>query len=522
MRVLCLWLPDWPVQRTRRDLFAAATTASGRDDGSSPVPADRVQPPLVLHRLGRRGREVAACCRVSRTAGVRIGMPLAEVGLHVPDALEAEHELAADRAALVDLAVRLARRLSPRVGIADMGDGREPCGLAADVTGCAHLFGGEEAMARFSSRLADAERFVARVAVAGSVGAAWGLARFGPERTAVLPPNGEDDRLERLPAAALRLPAKPLSTLRELGVATVGEVRRLPRASLPSRFGPVVAERLDQFFGATLEPVEPVCPPTPAVAAWEGEFSPTGRDALARVCDELIADALNRLPAERGVREASFVFTPESGGEPRTVPLATARPTRDAARLASLLALKLDRIEVRPPRRVTLTVSAHERLRVARTALFDGGDDGEPELDALIETLSGRLGPDRVRRAEPTGDPLPERSFRLVPAIDGGLKDYPKPHGWLAGTRPTALLDPPEPVRVLSLVPDGPPFRLTRRGRGTADVPAAWGPERIQAGWRDGPRVERDYWRAETDRGERVWLFRDLKTGRWFLHGLFS
>ena len=522
MRVLCLWLPDWPVQRTRRDLFAAATIAAGRDDGSSPVPADRVQPPLVLHRPGRRGREVAACCRTSRTAGVRVGMPLAEVGLHAPGATEAEHDPDADRAALDDLAALFARRLSPRVGVADPGDGLEPCGLAADVTGCAHLFGGEEATARYASRLADGEWFVARVAVADGVGAAWGLARFGPERTAVLPADGGDDRLERLPAAALRLPAKPLATLRELGVGTVGEVRRLPRASLPSRFGPAVAERLDQFFGTTPEPVEPIRPPEPVAAVWEGEHHPVARDALARVCDELIADVLNRLSAERGVREAAFVFAAESDGEPRTVPLATARPTRDAARLASLLALKLDRLEVRPPRRVTLTVSAHERLRVARTTLFDGGDDGEPELDALIETLSGRLGPDRVRRAEPTGDPLPERSFRLVPAIVGGLKDYPKPAGWLAGTRPTVLLESPEPVRVLSLIPDGPPFRLTRRGRPAADVPAAWGPERIQTGWRTGPRVERDYWRAELADGERVWLFRDLKTGRWFLHGLFA
>ena len=485
------------------------------------MPAEPGPPPLILHRAGRRGREVAACCRAARGAGVRVGMPLAEVSLHAPHAAVAEHDPAADRAALDDLAVRFAARLSPRVGVADAGVG-DACGLAADVTGCAHLFGGERALARFAVRLAGAERLAARAAVAGCVGAAWGLARFGPERVAVFAEGDDGDRLERLPAAALRLPGGPLRTLRELGVDTVGGVRGLPRASLPSRFGPEVARRLDQCFGAVPEPVEPARPPAPVVAVWESEHPPVGRRALARVCDELLADALNRLPAGRGVREAVFLFLPESAGNPRTVPLATARPTRDAARLASLLALRLDRLRVRPPRRVTLSVTAHERLRVARTALFDTGDDDARELDALIETLSGRLGADRVARAEPTGDPLPERSFRLVPAVDGRLAEYPPPVGWLAGTRPAVLLDPPEPVRVLSLVPDGPPFRLTRRGRPAADVPAAWGPERIQTGWWAGPRVERDYWRAELAGGERVWLFRDLKTGRWFLHGLFT
>ncbi|MFH5803519.1 hypothetical protein [Alienimonas sp. DA493] len=517
-RVLCLWLPDWPVQRVRRD-----AAADGAEVGSSPVPADgSSRPPLVLYRSGRRGKEVAACCRACRRAGVRVGTPLAEVPLCVPDALCEEHDPAADRAALADLADLFSRRLSPRVGLADAGEDDEPCGLAADVTGCGHLFNGERALTRFAVRLARGEGLAARAATAGCAGAAWGLARFGPDRAAVLGENEDDGRLLTLPAAALRLPAKLLRTLRELGVTTVGGVRALPRASLPSRFGPAVAERLDQFFGGGAEPVEPVRPPAPVVATWEGEHAPAARDAVGRVCDRLLADALARLPVGRGVREATFVFTPDGRGPEVTVPLATARPTAEAGRLSKLLTLRLDRHKLPPPRRVVLTVTAHERLRVSRGTLFGDGGEGEGELADLIETLSGRLGADRVCVAEPTGDPLPERSFRLVPALTAGLADYPVPSEWLPGTRPATLLDPPEPVRVLSLVPDGPPFRLTRRGRGKIDLPAVWGPERIESGWWDGPDVRRDYWRAETESGERIWLFRDLRTGKWFLHGLFA
>ena len=142
-------------------------------------------------------------------------------------------------------------------------------------------------------------------------------------------------------------------------------------------------------------------------------------------------------------------------------------------------------------------------------------------MDGLIETLCGRLGPDRVRRPEPTGDPLPERAWKMVPVLGGDWPEGAAPNGRAAQLRPAVLLDPPERVDVLSAVPDGPPYRLTR-GRGPAvDISAAWGPERIQTGWWRGPRVERDYWRAELPGGELVWLFRDRRTGRWFLHGSF-
>ena len=49
-----------------------------------------------------------------------------------------------------------------------------------------------------------------------------------------------------------------------------------------------------------------------------------------------------------------------------------------------------------------------------------------------------------------------------------------------------------------------------------------WGPERIETGWWRGGIVRRDYYRVETTTGRRVWLFRDLVGGGWFLHGSFE
>ena len=76
---------------------------------------------------------------------------------------------------------------------------------------------------------------------------------------------------------------------------------------------------------------------------------------------------------------------------------------------------------------------------------------------------------------------------------------------------------------------DGPPpehFVWRRRPRRSA---AVFGPERItpewwldDPAWRSGPR---DYWRVETEEGDRLWLF-EAKGGEmpggWFAQGLFA
>jgi protein ImuB len=62
-------------------------------------------------------------------------------------------------------------------------------------------------------------------------------------------------------------------------------------------------------------------------------------------------------------------------------------------------------------------------------------------------------------------------------------------------------------------------FKLAGREQ---QVVRHWGPERIEAGWWRGRTVRRDYWRVETASGERYWLFRQLGSGQWHLHGQFA
>ena len=101
-----------------------------------------------------------------------------------------------------------------------MVDGAD--GLAIDLTGCSHLFGGERSLMADLDRRLERLGLTRRMAVAGRLAAAWAWARFGaggllPAETAVL---------HELPAAALRLDGDLLTALRRLGLRAGRPARR--------------------------------------------------------------------------------------------------------------------------------------------------------------------------------------------------------------------------------------------------------------------------------------------------------
>jgi protein ImuB len=183
----------------------------------------------------------------------------------------------ADVAALKRLA-RWCRRYSPIVGLNgsnDLPDAAEPDALFLDVTGCAHLFGGEEALARQALRDMANLKLTARVAIADTIGAAWAVAFCAPATGSGAESQGDRRRcaragemrvparrkagdgesgrkmsqsptcaanvvatgeqamvLSRLPVEALRLPPKVVESLREFDLRTIGQLMQLPRETL--------------------------------------------------------------------------------------------------------------------------------------------------------------------------------------------------------------------------------------------------------------------------------------------------
>ncbi|MBC7636145.1 MAG: DNA polymerase Y family protein [Acetobacteraceae bacterium] len=491
-RVVSLYLPTWPTDRWRRHQAA---------------PLDA---PLVCAGVDGRRRVVSAADNAALTLGITPGLALAQAQARAPGLVIAPADPAADEAALDRLALWVLRRYSPLVG-------RDPPdGLLIDITGAAHRLGGEDGLCTdLCTRLRHAG-ITGRTAIADTIGAAHACARFSA-RT-----------IPDLPITALRLDADLIIKLRRVGFNTVADLDATPRAPLARRFGPSPGQRLDQLLGRSPEPMQPIAPAE--IIRIRHDFAePIGTpDALAHATHaltEAICVALE--PAGLGARRLDLVFH-RVDASLVAIRIGTARPIRDAGRLAKLL---LDRLPQLDPgfgvEAMTLAAPLAEPLawRQANSLQPNQGHRGH-DVSALIDTLTNRLGHDRLYRATPVESDIPERSVRRIPALAPATGAT-----WPGYPRPTRLLARPEPVDTIALLPDQPPVQFTWRGKARR-ISRADGPERVFGEWwcyAAETSAVRDYFVVEDGGGARFWLFRsgdgeDATTGnlRWYLHGFFG
>lgn len=306
-----------------------------------------------------------------------------------------------------------------------------PDGLVIDITGAAHLLGGEAGLlADMTDRLRRAG-IQARPVVAPTWGAAHAVARF--RRDVDIIEEGEiDPAIGPLPLEALRLPPDLPPALKRMGFERIADVAHRPRAPLVLRFGPELGRRLDQAYGRRGEPIDPVAAPeTPRV---ERRFAePIGApETLARYAG-LMTEALCALLEARGLgarRLDWLCHRIDNRIEAARVGLA--RPVRDARRLTRLLT---EKIEILDPgfgiERMTLSATGAEPLdwRPSPTRL---AERAEPDVSGLVDILANRVGANRLYRLAPVQSDVPERSVRKVaplapPIGDGWTPDWPRP-----------------------------------------------------------------------------------------------
>jgi len=546
--MLSLWLRRLPIDRIER--LRERTTA-----------------PLVVY--GKRGNAelLTAIDDAAERLGLTPGVALAQARAMHPG-IEAIAEDAEADSQLLDNIADWCLRYTPLVAC------YPPDGLLLDISGCAHLYGGEDALvADLSGRLEKAG-LAYRIAIAGTIGAAWAAAHHGApgsyrcgEERALLSP---------LPLAALRLEPGTVAALARVGLKRIGDMIDLPRAPLTARFGPELLRQLDRALGQEHEPLNPRLPVAPYVA--EQRFAePIAReqDVLASVAR--LAGRL-KLALERrgdGARRIELTLF-RTDGEVRRLAAGTSRPLRNPAAIRALFVERLhalsdaldpgfgfdmarlsvltaepcparDQAEWVPVSRPDRAQNYKDRTRsdakpvptFADRVLVQigiGGAEDQTELDRLVDRLSARLGARRVRQLIAQDSHIPEIAGACMPAQMTGTDN-----GWDAfrryraqaelSPRPLRLLTRPEPIEAVAEVPDGPPLRFRWR-RALHEVIAAEGPERIEGAWwseHGGPA--RDYFRVEDKAGLRFWLFRaglyrDLAQGAaapsWFLHGTFA
>ncbi|MEZ6065105.1 MAG: DNA polymerase Y family protein [Planctomycetaceae bacterium] len=514
-RVICVWFPEWPVQRVKAML---------------PEPDRRRLPIVLYHDDGRGGCRVAACCPATARRGVAAGMSLAEAqGVLGTSRRQPPRFLPydprEDALALKELAI-WAGGFSPTVGI--VGE----AAVALEVSGCSHLFGGEQAMSR---RLQEAVRqrgLFARLGFADTLGTAWAVAECAAEACTLVPSGAEAAALCSLPVRALRVSHTTLELLEELGLRSIGQVLELPRSSLPARFGKELGQRLDQALGQLPEPIEPIVPPQPVEARWNLEYPTSDRRAVEILVGRLLEQLLASLrDAGRGIQQLELRLV-NASRESLVLPLGLVSPTRSAAHLFDLLKTRLEQVPlpqevVSVQLEVTLAAPLHARpLRLFESEATGGTG---PELACLVDRLLCRLGRDRVVRAVPQADPQPERAIVWQSWLDRSAESGVSLDA-TTNVDDTASTGQQRPLRLyhrpiaISVVWDQEQLRLEAFCRESAEhmVSQAWGPERITTGWWRGHPIARDYYRVETTDSRRYWLFRRLRQQDWFLHGEFG
>jgi len=502
-RVLSLWFPNWPIQHLRK----RQAELSGRE---------------ILLTETVRGRElVRFCCERSQTAGVRVGMPLAEAASYLPNSAKTYVGPLANELHPSGLE-RLADwcgRYSPRVGLEEHAP---PEGLLLDLSGLGQLYASEHSLAGDILKEIRAQQFSVRIGVGDTVSIAWAAARFlaEAEKPAIIP-SGQIQPLLSVPVRGLRLDPAALEKLHKLGVKTVQQMLRLDRSALKARFGNELLIRLEQFTGERGEAITPYRPPPRFLARRRFEHGTTRSRDVEELARLLLRQVVEQLQSRYlGTRNLSCKLITEDG-RGQTISLRLQSASGEFSHLQELLRLHFERVRLESPL-VGMEMEARETAPLKWTAwqLFEGESQAEArELSALKDRLTNRLGERAVVSGSPGHDPVPERSLEFVPIMAFAASAEISAHEkYLPLDRPLCLLPTPEPIEVVAVVPEGPPSAVFWDGAKSAVV-SYWGPERIETAWWRGPSVRRDYYRIELETGQRLWLYRDIARRNWFLHG---
>jgi protein ImuB len=462
-------------------------------------------------------------------------MALADARARIPHLAVAQADTFADDRLLKRLAV-LCDRFTPLVAL------DPPHGLVLDISGCAHLFGGEAEMrTRVLARMGQAG-IGGRASIASTPEAARALARFSQIEVAQL--EDEEHLVRLLPVSALHgLASDARVALSRAGLKQIGDVADRPVKVLAARFGQDFITLLSRTLGRESGPIMPLRTPPIVIAVRQFAEPLTQAGALEGFLAELIASACVTLE-ERGqggrVFEASLYRS--DGAVPR-LRVETGRPSRDVTMIAKLfqerLAALADPIDVGFGfDAIRLGVCVAEALGATQPHL-DGENNGEGGIADLVAGLSARFGRDKVLAFQPRDTHDPAHGAKLVCALDdpgigsastrGSHSEWPAAELGEPPMRPLHLFDPPQPIDTIAGVPDGPPLRFRWR-RVLHEIARMEGPERIEPAWWRTASTElvRDYYRVEDTAGARFWVFRQGLYGqgptapRWFLHGVFA
>lgn len=543
-RILSLWFKRLSVERVIRN------------EG-----IDLDLPVVVIIKKGNKDI-VYSLNKAAELLGLFIGQPMHDTILKCPDVIIRFADLDEDQRFL-SLLARWLEKYSPWI--------RQelPDGILIDITGCAHLFGGEEEIIKKQKEDFSSFSLTVRIGIADTVGASWALSRYlenglenfytgdvinqearatrvkTPKKLykskifsleskknrldlfnyAIAPAGKTREHVIDLPLEALRLPPDKVTFLRKLGLKFIRDLIEVPRAALARRLGRDVIDRLNQILGFEPEPVSPERPinrfsvrltlPEPIVL--ENDFILALKKLVPALCKKLKDAGL-------GARKIQLqVF--KSDNTTQSIYLFLTQPSFDGEKIKSLLSMKISNITADYGiDLIRLDVKAYEPVYESQYVKEFDSDRKKikTNFEYFLNRVSLRLGADSITYWHPANSHIPEKAFITLsamwsqPSYDWALKNVSRPN----------IFFNTEPIETKEdfLFPNA--FKW--RGRWFDSIFAV-GPERISPEWwLDDPNWMtgvRDYWKVDTKTGERLWLYYahgGVKTGGWFCQGNFG
>jgi protein ImuB len=457
---------------------------------------------------------VAQANAIAEAQGVYKGMVLADARAIIPDLKVLDDKPALANKLLKHIA-EWCIRFTPITAI------DPPDGIILDVTGCSHLWNGDEYYLKEIVNRLKARGYHVRAAIADTIGAAWAVARFA-KQSLIVNADQQTQALFSLPPEALRLEAATIERLHKLGLQQIKSFISMPRSALRRRFGNHIIQRLNQALGLEEEIIEPILPAEPyneRLPCLEPIVTAKGIEIALKRLLESLCDRLKQ--DQKGLRSACFKCY-RIDGKIEQVTIATNRASCNVNHIFKLFEIKVPTIEpdlgielfVLEAPKVEDNISTQEKLWEAK----DGLDN--INLAELLDRLTGKIGANSIRRFLPDEHYWPERSVKQASSLQ-----EQKTIAWtLDRPRPIQLLATPEPIDVTAPVPDYPPMNFRYKGK-LHKVLKADGPERIEQEWWIQEGQHRDYYAVEDEEGCRYWLFRSghyNEEYRWFIHGFFA
>jgi protein ImuB len=459
---------------------------------------------------------ITALSAAAQAQGIEAGMAVADARAIVPSlqVFDDKPELA-DR--LLKALAEWCIRYTPVTAI------DPPDGLILDSSGCAHLWGGEQAYLEHIVTRLKTLGYDVRAAMADTIGTAWAFARFGGVGP-IIAAGEQAAALLSLPPAALRLEPEVLERLQKLGLYRIGNFMNMQRSALHRRFGKGLLQRLDQALGRedeVIQPLQTIEAYQERLPCLEPIVTAVGIEmALTRLLEALCL----RLQQEgKGLRNAIFKGY-RVDGKMEQIEIGTNRPSHNARHLFKLFELKIPMME--PALGIELFLIEALKVEDApplQEKIWEGASGlQDAHVAELLDRLSGKMGAFTIHRYLPEEHYWPEHSVK--PA--SSLEERPVTTWRMDRPRPIRLLSKPEPVEVTAPIPDYPPMLFRYKGK-LHRIKKADGPERIEAEWWLGRGEHRDYYSVEDEEGGRYWLFRlghydPDKNHCWFIHGFFA